>query len=88
MINYDKHCIKEQLNTVDIYELVQEWGGEPEWTNFGFISSTICHNPVGVGSRKLYYYNNSTLFRCFTGCDEPSFDIFELCRKVMKIQYD
>lgn len=88
MINYDKHSIKEQLNTVDIYELVQGWGGEPEWTNFGFISSTICHNPAGVGSRKLYYYNNSTLFRCFTGCDEPSFDIFELCRKVMKIQYN
>ena len=86
MINYDKHSIKEQLSSFDVFGLVQEWGGEPEWTNFGFVSATICHNPVGVGSRKLYYYTNSALFRCFTDCPEGSFDIFDLCRKVMKIQ--
>ena len=40
----------------------------------------------GEGSRKLYWYSNTTLFRCYTGCDEPVFDIFELTRKVFDIQ--
>ena len=50
------------------------------------MSSTICHNPAGEGSRKLYYYSNSGLFQCFTNCG--SFDIFELIIKVFNIQYD
>ena len=87
MLNYDKTEVKEQLNNEDIFQLLSEWGGDPEYTSFGIISSTICHNEPGVGSRKLYYYFNSTLFRCYTGCD-CYFDIFELCRKVAKIQWD
>ena len=69
MLNYDKTEVKEQLNNEDIFQLLSEWGGDPEYTSFGIISSTICHNEPGVGSRKLYYYFNSTLFRCYTGCD-------------------
>jgi hypothetical protein len=64
-----------------------EWGGDPQYTDFGFISATICHNPPGEGSRKLYYYRNTDLFHCFTGCATPSFDIFELLVKVAKIQW-
>ena len=85
MISYNKAEIKEQLDIENIYELLQEWGGEPEYTDFGILSATICHNRPGVGSRKLYYYSNSTLFRCYTGCDSY-FDIFELVIKVTKIQ--
>jgi hypothetical protein len=33
----------------------------------------------------LYYYENSTLFKCYTGCD-ATFDIFELAIKVFDIQ--
>ena len=87
MVSYDKSEIKEQLELEHIFELLQEWGGDPEYTGFGIISSTICHNEPGVGSRKLYYYLNSGLFRCYTGCD-CYFDIFELCRKVAKIQWN
>lgn len=72
--------------TVDnIFELLQEWGGDPEWTDFGILSSTICHNVPGEGSRKLYYYENTDLFACYTGCG-TSFDIFELTSKVAAIQ--
>ena len=39
----------------------------------------------GEGSRKLYYYENSGLFKCYTGCD-ATFDIFELTIKVFNIQ--
>lgn len=84
-MGYDKSEVREQLTTDDIFQLLVEWGGEPEYTSFGIISTTICHNAPGDGSRKLYYYSNSTLFHCFTGCDS-SFDIFELTIKVMKIQ--
>ena len=39
----------------------------------------------GEGSRKLYLYSNTKLFRCWTGCGD-TFDIFELAIKVFKIQ--
>lgn len=85
MLTYDKSEVRESLTINDIFDLLVEWGGDPEYTSFGILSSTICHNKPGDGSRKLYYYSNSTLFHCFTGCDS-SFDIFELTIKVMKIQ--
>ena len=69
----------------NIYDLLQEFGGDPLRAPFGFTSTTICHNPPGDGSRKLYYYENSGLFKCYTGCD-ATFDIFELAMKVNDIQ--
>lgn len=86
MIKYDKSDIRNSLSIDDVFELLSEWGGDPEYTEFGILSSTICHNKPGEGSRKLYFYSNSTLFHCYTGCDEPSFDIFELAIKVTSIQ--
>ena len=85
MQDYNKSEIREQLTIDNIFDLLQEWGGDPEFTSFGILCSTICHNPPGVGSRKLYYYENSDLFKCYTDCD-CSFDIFELTAKVALIQ--
>lgn len=84
-MKYDKLEIRQCLTIENIFDLLIEWGGEPEYTDFGIISATICHNVPGEGSRKLYYYSNSTLFKCFTECDE-SFDIFQLVIKIMRIQ--
>ena len=90
MIAFDKVEIKKQISTDQIYELLTDWYGEPEYTDFGIISRTICHNrPDEQASRKLYYYENdgSGLFHCYTGgCEESSFDIFELTIKVFNIQ--
>ena len=86
MIDYNKAKVKEALELEDIFALLNEFGGEPEYTSFGIISTTICHNLPGEGSRKLYYYINSTMFTCFTECN-GSFDIFELVCKVAKIQW-
>ncbi len=83
---YNKDLLKEKLELEQIYDLLDLWGGEPEYTDGGLIATTICHNPPGLGSRKLYYYQNTQLCHCYSGCAEPSFDIFELCIKVMKIQ--
>lgn len=81
--------IRDRLSLEDYYTLLQNWGGEPIYTNFGIISHTICHNPLdNLHSYKLYFYSNSKLFICYTqGCgNDGFFDIFELCQKVFKIQ--
>ena len=87
MLVYDKIKIREALTSENIFDLLQEFGGDPSREVFGFTSATICHNPPGEGSRKLYYYENTGLFKCFTGCDEY-FDPFQLVIKVAKIQWD
>lgn len=87
MLVFDKSEIRNSLTTDNIFDLLQEWGGDPEYANFGILCTTICHNMPGEGSKKLYYYDNSGLFRCYTGCDSY-FDIFEMVIKIMKIQHD
>ena len=82
---FNKDELKEQLELENVFDLISELGGEPEYADTGLISQTICHNYPGEGSRKLYYYENSNLFKCYTDCDE-TFDIFELVIKAMKIQ--
>lgn len=86
MLVFDKIKIREALTDENVFDLLQEWGGDPSRDTFGYVSATICHNPPGEGSRKLYYYENTGLFRCYTGCD-CYFDIFELTAKVAKIQW-
>ena len=78
MIVFNKQEIRDALTEDNYFDLLQEFGGDPQIMNFGFISATICHNPPGEGSHKLYWYKNTSLFHCYTGCDEPNFDIFEL----------
>ena len=71
MITYNKNEIKEQLNTDQVFDIVTRYGGEPEMTDFGFISKTICHNlPNETHKKKLYYYENTKLFNCYTGCGD------------------
>ena len=84
-MQYDKDKIKEQLTPEMVFDIVEELGGDPRKTSFGFISATICHNEAGEGSHKLYYYENTALFRCYTGCDSY-FDIFELITKVKEVR--
>jgi hypothetical protein len=91
--NYDKDKIKNSLSIEQVFDLVSELGGEPTMYNNYFVSETICHNHPGDGSHKLYYYDNTKLFRCYTECQD-TFDIFELVCKVKniaqeyKIRYD
>lgn len=82
---FDKQSIKEKLTIDNIYQVLEEWGGEPLYTSFGIISTSICHNLPGDGKYKLYYYENTKLFKCYTDCDS-TFDIFELIIKIQKIQ--
>lgn len=90
MRTYDKNVIKDLLTIEEVYELLTEWGGEPEYVSTGLISKTICHNNpfTNSASRKLYYYESNKLLYCYSGCAEPSFDIFELVIKVFRIQHN
>lgn len=93
MKNYDKDKIKNSLSIEQVFDLVSDLGGEPVMNTGYFTCQTICHNHPGDGSHKLYYYDNTKLFRCYTECSS-TFDIFELVQKVkniaqeFKIRYD
>ena len=78
MRKIDKDKFKEFLSIEQVKDLVAELGGEPVSIRDGiFISKTICH---GGDSHKLYYYENSHMFKCYTHCNE-AFDVFDLvCR--------
>lgn len=86
---FDKDDLKESLTIDQIFELTAELGGEPLMDKSGtfFTAKTICHNHIGEGSHKLYYYDNTHLFRCYTDCG-TSFDIYELVTKVRKLAGD
>ena len=88
MKNYDKDKIKNSLSIEQVFDLVSELGGEPVMNNGYFVSETICHNHPGDGSHKLYYYDNTKLFRCYTECEPPTFDIFQLVCKVKNISQE
>ena len=78
---YDKDELKESLTIEQVFDLVAEFGGEPRMQGNIFVSRTICHNPAGEGSYKLYYYDNTKLFKCYTDCG-TTFDIYELICKI------
>lgn len=84
MSKYDKDALKNSLTIEEVFNYVAELGGDPRMMNGFFISHTICHNPPGFGSYKLYYYENTHLFCCYTDCGER-FDIYELTQKVKRI---
>ena len=80
-MSYSKELVKDNLELEDIYSILDYFNAEPEMFSNYIVAKTICH---GGDSHKLYYYENTQLFKCYTGsCG--SFDIFELVQKVRDI---
>ena len=82
----DKDKLKNEILTIeDVYSLVSYLGGNPRpiQDNNMFISQTICHNGSNNGSYKLYYYQNTHGFFCYSDCGY--LDIYQLIQKVKKI---
>ena len=73
--------VKNDLSIDQVCDLLASLGGDPQIKDDLIISRTICH---GGHSHKLYYYNNTKLFKCYTDCLD-SFDIFELIIKINKL---
>ena len=77
--------LKEQLTFQDIKAILFEYEVYPyAETDEYIVFPTCCHNIDG-GSPKLYYYENTHLFVCYTHCND-SFDIFELIIKMEKLR--
>ena len=74
--------IKNNLTIEQINDLLASLGGDPILKGNIIISRTICHNGE---SHKLYYYDNTKLFRCYTECSD-TFDIFDLIIKNKKAE--
>ena len=78
---YDVNDIKEELTIDDIALLLDSMNAEPRISGNQIVSRTVCHNG---DSHKLYYYDDSQTFHCFTKCGE-SFDVFDLVCKVKDV---
>ena len=76
---YDKNAIKNSLSLEQMYSFLDDLGAAPQPQGTMILNKTICH--CG-NSHKLYYYDNTKLFRCYTDCGGEAFDIYELTRKV------
>lgn len=74
--------IKMQLSLDNIFDLLMSLGADPIKQNGLLTARTICH---GGHSHKLYYYENTHLFKCYTDCSD-SFDIYQLIIKMQAIE--
>lgn len=81
----DKELIKNSLTESDIHKILIDLGsGEPRYDKEkNPIYTTICH---GGHSHKLYYYQESKMFHCYSECQE-NMDIYELVSKVKKYTF-
>ena len=85
-MKYDSNEIKNSLTLDQITEVIIDLGGSaPRKAGDNLICETLCHNHPGEGSHKLYYYDNTKLFKCFTNCGDY-FDIFDFVAKAKTIQ--
>lgn len=83
-MKFDKDEIKNSLDIFQVSALLDDMGGEPIIEGDIIKSRTICH--CGE-SHKLYYYNNTKLFKCYTDCSD-TVDIFDLVTKVKSRDFD
>ena len=76
----DRAHVKRDFTIEQICQLVQALGSvdyRRESPEGAYQFQTICHNPPGCGSYKLYYYPDSGQFHCYTHCAE-NFDVYAL----------
>lgn len=80
--------LKEQLSDEDVIAVMRSLKSSPPVVENAneMVFQTVCHNsPSDCNSTKLYYYKNTNLFKCYTGC-EGTFDIFETVIKARGLQ--
>lgn len=80
--------LKAQLTDEHIIKLLRSLGSDSPAINDHNVMSfqTVCHNlPSTDNKYKLYYYKNTKLFSCYTGCGD-TFDIFQLVNQAIALQ--
>ena len=86
MLSADK--IKEKLTVEDIISLATHLQGFNEYyydAQGHPIFNTVLDHSDG-GSFKLYYYDETKLFHCYTG-NSDSYDVFELVCRANKCEF-
>lgn len=92
MYDIDLKQIRDNITIEQVYNLLEHMDIDVQYLNDEtLIMETCCHNPLGCGKHKLYYYSNiergtSPFFQCYTGCG--SFDIIEFISKFFKEQFN
>lgn len=87
----DLRVIRDNITIEQVYELMQELNIYVEYLNEEtLLLETACHNHLGQGSHKLYYYANnnrdtSPFFTCYTGCG--TFDLIEFIQRHYKTEF-
>lgn len=85
-LRHDKQALKQGMSVSSVYEYLTNRGVSGQWVSEDILLfETCCHNHIGEGTHKLYYYDNTKLFNCYTGCG-TNFDIFELINKMAVIE--
>jgi len=87
----DYKGIIEQLDTQKVIALMEKLGAEDYIEKNGYvIFSTICHNiDPHEASMKLYYYENSHMFVCYTECGNMSiFSFMKHYYETRQIDFD
>lgn len=85
-MSYSKEDVKENLTTDDVYDLLEFFGANPKDYGDYIVAQTVCHNGEGLGKHKLYWYENSGMFICYSHCG--TFDIIELVQKIKGIDFN
>lgn len=87
----DYQAIVEGLTIIKVKELLYKLGAkEVEDKGEYLITNTICHNEEAEeASMKLYYYNNSKMFMCYSNCQAMSiFKFLKHYYETRNIEYD
>lgn len=80
--------LKSKLTLNQVYSFLTSIGADPilQEQNGIIVSRTRCHNDAHEGSYKLYYYDNSKLFVCYTNdCGNGFLDIYHLADLVLNL---
>ena len=77
-MNYNITTLKENLTNDDIYNILIDLDANPTDCGDRFECETICH---GGDSHKLFYYFDSQIFYCYSGCGVIG-DVLNLIQKV------
>lgn len=80
--------LAELLTINDIVRFFHSFGvTDLDVTSEMVVAPTICHNPLGTeAKKKLYWYQNSHQFRCYTECGD-NMSIYELYMKIMALNH-
>lgn len=77
--------LKRDFSPEEIIHILSLLGSDYKNGSDGIlIFLTICH---GGDSYKLYYYPDSHRFHCYTHCEEPDFDLYELVCRVRQCSF-